>query len=122
MATNQVFDQADQLSVPCTQPATPVSGDPVLFGQRPGVALTDEGDGGNIATETTVKFSGVYEFSVKGETTTDNAIAAGAILYYDAAATPHKLNADASNGVRFGYAMDAVGSGVTATIRVIIGY
>lgn len=122
MATNQVFDEADQLSVVCTQPATPASGDPVLFGQMPGVALTDEGDGGNAATATSVKFSGVYEFEVKGENNAGNtAIAAGDILYYDSAATV-KINKDNTNGVRFGYAMAAVDSGATATIAVRIGY
>ena len=33
---------------------SPVSGDPVRVGEMTGIALTDEGDGGNGATETTV--------------------------------------------------------------------
>lgn len=120
MATNQVYEDGDFLSVVCTQPATPASGDPVLFGQLPGVALADEGE--SISGETTVTFKGVYELSVKGENNAGNtAVAAGDILYYDAAATP-KINKDNTNGVRFGYAMEAVDSGATATIPVKIGY
>ncbi|MFI7691779.1 capsid cement protein [Nonomuraea sp. NPDC049655] len=118
MATNQVYNHGDQFDVVCSEPATPSSGDPVLVGQLPGVALTDENADGT----TTVKFNGVYDFPVKGETTTNAAIAVGDILYYDAAATPHKLNKDNTNGVRFGYALEAVSSGATNTIRVKIGY
>jgi len=33
-----------------------------------------------------------------------------------------KLNKDNTNGVRFGYALAAVSSGATATIRVKLGY
>jgi len=122
MATNEVFKDADQMSVACTAPATPASGDPVLWGQRPGVALTDEAADGNAAGYTSVKFSGCYEFSVKGEQAAGNvAVAAGDILYYEAGQTP-VLNKDATNGVRFGYAGAAVTSGATATIPVVIGY
>jgi predicted RecA/RadA family phage recombinase len=118
MATNQVLEHADQMSVVCTAPATPASGDPVLFGQRPGVALTDERADG----ETTVKFNGSYLLSVKGENNAGNtAVAAGDILYYDAAATP-VINKDNTNGVRYGYAGAAVASGATTTIEVILGY
>ncbi len=117
MALNQVLEHADQMSVVCTQPATPASGDPVLFGQRPGVALTDERDDGT----TTVKFNGSYEFSVKGiDGGGNSAVAEGDILYYTAADTP-KLNKK-TTGVRFGYAAAAVVSAATTTIEVIIGY
>lgn len=124
MAKNMMFHDGDQLSVHCTEPATPASGDPVLFGQRPGVALTAERSDGT----TTVKFSGVFALSVKGENNAGNvAVAAGDILYYDAAATP-KINKDNTNGVRFGYAGDGqtsgnlLASGATGTIPVTIGY
>lgn len=118
MATNTVHMWTKSLSVAVTAPATPVSGDPVVYGQIPGVALIDEAADGL----TTIALDGTWLLSVKGETTTNAAIAAGAIVYYDAAATPHKINADSSNGVRFGYALDAVDSGATATIRVRVGY
>lgn len=118
MAKNQVFPYTKTRSLAATAPATPASGDPVLFGQIPGVALTAERADGT----TTIALDGVFTLSVKGETTVDAAIAAGAIVYYDSAATPHKLNADSANGVRFGYALEAVASGATATIQVEVGY
>ena len=118
MARNIVHEDGDQLRLVCSQPATPASGDPVLCGQLPGVALTAEGSDGY----PTVKLNGTAELLVKGETTTNAAIAVGDILYYDSAATPHKINKDSSNGVRFGYALEAVDSGASATILVKIGY
>ncbi|MET9339268.1 DUF2190 family protein [Nonomuraea sp. NPDC003804] len=118
MATNIVYEEGDQIRLVCSQPATPVSGDPVLVGQIPGVALTKEdGDG-----FTTVKFDGVANLSVKGENQSGNsAVAVGDILYYEAGQTP-PVNKDATNGVRFGYALGTVGAGATATIPVKIGY
>lgn len=122
MATNQAFSDGRFLSLAATAPATPASGDPVLVGQIPGVALTDEGDGGNGATTVSIDTSGVYELSVKGEGAAGNAaVAVGDIIYYEAGQTP-PLNKDATNGVRFGYALETVGSGQTATIKVKVGY
>lgn len=122
MARNQVFENGDYLSLPATAPASPVSGDPVLVGQLPGVALTDEGDGGNAAANTSIHFSGVYDLPVKGEGAAGNAaVGIGDILYYEAGQVP-PLNKDATNGVRFGYALETVESGATATIRVKVGY
>lgn len=121
MARNQVFADAEYLSLPVTDPAAPVSGDPVVIGQLPGVALTDEGDGGNAATHTSVHHSGAYDLSVKGVAAGVNtAVAAGDILYYVVAETP-KLS-KTTTGVRFGYALEPVTSGATATIRVKVGY
>lgn len=117
MATNQVFRDGARLSVACTDPSTPASNDPVLLGQLPGVALVDEDGDGN----TTVTTRGVYTLSVKGvDGNGDIAVAAGDILYYVSADTP-KLSKKGT-GVRFGYALDAVGSGVTSTVRVKVGY
>lgn len=118
MAKNIVFDHGDQLSLPVTAPATPTSGDPVLVGELPGVALTDENTEGN----TTVKLNGVANLEVVGTSddgTTDAAISAGDVVYYD---TDDTLNVDSSNGTRFGYALEDVASGATSTIRVKIGY
>jgi len=53
MPTNLVYDFAEHLSVVVTNPAAPVAGDPVRYGFATGVALTDEGGGGNAATATT---------------------------------------------------------------------
>lgn len=121
MAKNEVFRDADRLQVACSAPATPVSGDPVIYGQRPGVCEVSESADGLAS----VKFSGEFTFSVKGVTTAaaNSAVAEGDILYYVAANTPPLSKAVGDSGaVRFGYAAAAVGSGLTATIPVIIGY
>jgi len=101
----------------CSDPTTPASGDPVINGQVPGVALNAEDTAGN----TTVALDGDYNLSVKGVDGGGNsAVADGDLLYYVSADTP-KLSKKTS-GVRFGYARAAVTSGATATIRVQVGY
>jgi predicted RecA/RadA family phage recombinase len=118
MAKNQVYNDGNQFSAVCSQPAVPVSGDPVLVGKLPGVALTTEDA---VTGETTVKTNGVYNLAVLGhDGTAAAAIAVGDIVYYDTAATP-KVNVK-TTAVRFGYALAAVSSGATATIPVKIGY
>lgn len=118
MATNIVHEDGVQLFRKITTPSSGAkSGDPVLCGARPGVALTDQDTDGYA----TVKFNGSASLSVKGETTTNAQIDPGEIVYYDAAATV-KINKDATNGVRFGYAAEVVTSGATKTIAVDIGY
>jgi predicted RecA/RadA family phage recombinase len=117
MAKNIIYDEGVQIPLAVTDPATPASGDPVLFGNLPGVALTDERADGI----TTVKTNGVAELTVHGHNGTANtAIAAGDIVYYNAAATP-KLNVNTA-GKRFGYALAAVASGAQTKIQVKIGY
>lgn len=117
MAKNIILEDGDQIALAATDPATPVSGDPVVVGQLPGVALVNEDAAGN----TTVKTNGVASLSVKGiDAGGNSAVAVGDIVYYTAADTP-KLSKKAT-GVRFGYALDPVTSGATATIRVKIGY
>lgn len=120
MATNRAYAKGDQLAVTTTAaPNDPVeSGDPVLYGERPGVAVTDEHDDGTV----TVQFDGVFDLEVIGTSddgTTDAAISAGDIIYYD---TDDTLNVDSSNGTRFGYANADVAGGATSTVEVIVGY
>jgi hypothetical protein len=68
-----------------------------------------------------VQTDGVFQLSVKGVDGGGNAaVAAGDILYYVDADTP-KLSKKAT-GHRFGYALDAVLSGATTSIRVKVGY
>jgi predicted RecA/RadA family phage recombinase len=113
MAKNMVHRDAKQLSVVCTHPATPASGDPVRFGERCGVALTDERTGG----DTSVQFGGSFNLSVKGVDAGGNsAVALGDKLYYVDADTP-KLSKKVA-GHFFGYAAAAITSGATATIQV----
>jgi predicted RecA/RadA family phage recombinase len=114
MATNTVYMWTKSRPLVCSAPTTPASGDPVICGQIPGVALADEDADG----VTTVALDGVFDLAVKGETTTNAAVAVGDILYYDAGV----INRDSTNGVRFGYALGAVSSGATTTIPVEIGY
>lgn len=100
------------------------SGDPVAFGGTGaaagfgGVALTDENSSG-IAT---CQFDGVFKLAVTGKNAADadTAVAIGAVLYWDN--TPGQLNLDSTNGIRFGYALEAVSSGATTTIAVRLGY
>lgn len=116
MAKNRRYAKGNQLAVACTHPATPTSGDPVLYGQLPGVALTNEHSDGT----TSVQFDGVFDLSVKGVNGSGNsAVAEGDVLYYVSADTPVLSKKD--TGVRFGIAMGAVASGATTTIPVRIG-
>lgn len=107
------------LNAVCSDPATPASGDPVLIGQIPGVAVTAEGAGGNAATKTSVCTKGIFDLSVKGVNAGGAAaVSVGAKVYYDTTATP-KLGINASK-VFFGYALEAVDSNATATIKVLL--
>lgn len=118
MALNIIEEHGDQLYRLVTQPASGAnSGDPVLCGQRPGVALIDQDAVTNMAT---VKFNGTALLTVKGTNGSNAAIAAGDKLYYVSGNTP-KLSATTS-GVFFGYAGAPVSSGATAAIPVDIGY
>lgn len=119
MAKNIIFGGRSTLDVTCTQPATPASGDPVLFGDHPGVAVTDERANG----KTTVAFADgntVVEIPVKGiDAGGNSAVVEGDKLYYVSADTPKVSKKN--TGVPYGTAMAGVGSGLTATIRVRIG-
>lgn len=111
MATNRVHADGTQLSLAATDPATPAVGDPVVVGQLPGVALTDERPDGT----TTIQTDGVFDLPV---TAGAGGIAAGDIVNY---ATGTDTVGSAA-GVRFGYALAAVAASSTATIPVKIGY
>jgi predicted RecA/RadA family phage recombinase len=114
MATNEIFNTGNQIDVTL---ASVTSGDPVVAGQIPGLALNSTDANGKV----TMKTDGVATFSVKGiDGGGSSAVAVGDILYYVNADTP-KISKK-NTGVRFGYALEAVSSGSTATIRVKIGY
>lgn len=117
MATNEVYEFGRKFSAIVTHPATPSSGDPVRVGQLPAVATTDERSDGT----TSIQCDGVHEFSVAGVDGGGNsAVAVGDILYYVDADSPPLSKK--TTGVRFGYALETVTSGATATINVKIGY
>jgi hypothetical protein len=116
VATNRVYEEGDELLLPVVSGT--VSGAPVIVGTSiPGVAQTDRDANGNAS----VDMDGVYNLSVKGINAGGNsAIAIGDILYHTVADTP-PLSIKAT-GVRFGYALQTVTSGATATIQVKVGY
>lgn len=101
-------------SVAVSHPTTPASGDPVRCGNMTGVALTAERADGTTSIDL-----GPFEasFSVKGVDGAGNsAVALFDKLYYVDADTP--VLSKKVTGKFFGYAMETVGSGSTATIRV----
>ena len=90
------------------------SGDPVMMGNIPGVAVTD------IAATTgvgSVQIKGVFNLSVVGADDSGNvAVALFDDIFYDSGV----LNKDAQNGKIFGHALGTVGSGETTTIPVLV--
>ena len=119
MSTNEVFDNGDWLSVTCSHPTTPASGDPVRYGELVGVAQTAERADG----KTSVTFKGVHLLSVKGVDGGGNsAVAVGDKIYYVDADTP--VLSKKNTGRFVGHAVETatnagtVGSGSTATIPV----
>lgn len=118
MAVNEVFKEADQLQL--TVGASVAARSPVCVGQIPGYTLTaTAATGTQIAT---VLLKGVVKVSVKAiDGSGNSAVAVGDILYWVVGDTP-KVSKKAT-GVRFGYAVEAIGTGgATATISVKLGY
>lgn len=110
------------MSVVCSHPAAPDSGDPVRFGKVTGIALTDEGDGGNAAAETTVFFGDcVVEVPVDDSGTAG--IAVGDIIYYHDTGTGTPAtslnNTAASADAVFGIALEVVAANATTVIKVM---
>src|SRR5690554_5085388 len=101
MATNQVYENGDQFEVTPTAPATVNSGDPIMVGDLPGVALTDEDDDGKV----TGKFNGVFNLPVNAES---GAITPGTKVYYDAGDSG--LNDSSAGNKPFGFALGSVTS------------
>lgn len=113
MATNKVFEVGDQLSLVVTDPASPISGDPVRFGAKIGVATTDERADGT----TSVDFAGVYALTVKAVDGGGNsAVALGDALFYVDGDAP-KISKKAT-GTAAGIALATITAGSTATIQV----
>ena len=116
MAKNLRFGRAKGLPVVCSHPAEPNSGDPVRYGEATGVALIDEQSDGVTSVDFTP--GNVWEVSVKGVDGSGNsAVAVGDKIYYVDADTP--VLSKKATGRLFGFAMGTVGSGATATIKVI---
>jgi predicted RecA/RadA family phage recombinase len=114
LALNRVREKCVQRSLPV--PEGTKSGDPLVIGagKIPAVALIDRGK--DTEDEATVQMSlGSFEFEVEGKEKEgkEKAIEAGDPVYLKGG----KLSAD-SGGDLFGYAMDPVAKGKTASIEV----
>jgi predicted RecA/RadA family phage recombinase len=91
-----------------------VSGQPVVVGVIPAVALTDA-DANNQAA---CLLEGVFSLSVVATNNAGNsAVVEGDALYIDGSSV---ISKDATNDTFFGYAVGAVTSGATATINVLV--
>lgn len=114
MAKNRKFDvNGCPLELPV--PEGTKSGDPVVVGQIPGVALIDRQSNGKATCDT----GGVYNLSIKGANKAGNKkIEPGDIIFKKGS----ELNVNNEEGIRFGYAMEEVASGATTVIPVKIGY
>jgi hypothetical protein len=118
MANNEIFGSAERLSVAVTNPAVPAAGNPVRYGFATGVALDNEGAGGNVAANTSVDFGmRVWLLPVTDFVAGGGGILVGDTLFYSDGAPGTITNNPA--GTFFGIALQAVGNGLTATIRVL---
>lgn len=92
------------------------SGDPIPVGEITGVCAVDIANGSQGA----VHIKGVFDLKVEAVDNAGNsAVAIGDKLYYDSAATI-KINKDVTNGVFFGYALEAISAGENDTINVLL--
>lgn len=114
MAKNLAFKDARRLTLPVAEGTK--SGDPVMVGTLPGVALTDRDSAGNAAVDT----GGAYTLSVEAVTDSGNsAVAVGDDLYYGTEDDP-KISKKVA-GTYYGKALGTVTSGETASIAVRLG-
>lgn len=111
MAKNRVYERGQYLSLVCSSPTTPASGDPVLIGQLPGVAQANEEADGLTSVDLG---PAVYSLPVSAS---GGAVTVGARIY--AAAGSPVILSITNTGVPFGFALGAVPSG-TAVINVKI--
>lgn len=124
MATNIIRDHggSQQMSLVASNPAAPVSGDPVRMGPLTGVALTDEGDGGNPATNTTVMI-GMFVADVVVDDNGGSGIAVyDQIFYHDTGTgtpTTNLNNTPTAADAFFGLALETVAANGTSRIKVL---
>ncbi len=102
MAKNEVFRDADHLSLPV--PAGTAAGVAVIVGSLVGVTETAEGAGGNAPGRATVWRKGGHRLPV------DGALAVGAPVYIPPGGGG--LTSVVTGNILFGYALDAKGAGV----------
>ena len=111
-----------QLTLACSDPAVPAAGDAVRLGEIGGVALTNEDAAGN----TVVDFGpAVYTLNVHDNLS--GGILVGQKIYYEdtahgspASQVTHLGNRVTGAEAFFGYALTALGDGVTGAVTVFI--
>jgi hypothetical protein len=117
MAKNPgAIEQAMPINLNLAVPSGKVSGDVIALSDMTVYLQTDRDSAGNAVC--TIPCRHVRVVSVKGEDHAGNAtVAVGDKLYLDTGV----INKDSTDGKPFGYALDAVTSGATTTIRVGFG-
>lgn len=123
MATNLIQDDGLILAnIAATAPTTPVSGSPVRYGSLTGVALTNEGEGGNSSGNITMDM-GQRVWDLLVHDSGGAGISVGDALYFDDTATGSgtttNINKDGTNGYFFGFALEAISAGSQDTIKVL---
>lgn len=115
MAKNIKYDRSAYIRLELTVGASQVKDSVILISQMP-VYLLEDSDASNKAT-CVLPGSLVAELAVTGANSGGNsAVAIGDRLYKDGT----EINKDATNGTLCGYALATVGSGLTATIQVLL--
>lgn len=113
MAQNFTQYDADVVELTITDATSAEA--PVAVGNITGVLIADV-EAGAVGA---IRRHGVANLSVKGiDGSGNSAVAIGDAIYFVSADTP-KLSKKAT-GVLFGYAMEAINSGSTATIKVLL--
>lgn len=122
MATNLIQDNGEILAdIAATQPAAPESGEPIRYGALTGVAITDEGEGGNAAGNITADF-GQRVWDLLVDDSGGAGISIGDAIFFDDTPTgtpATNLNNDSANGYFFGFALEAITADGTDTIKVL---
>lgn len=112
MAKNRVFSKADKLSLPV--PEGTVSGQPLVIGDLPAVAVTDRDASGKAS----LQFDGGWKLTVKGKNKAGNTkIEVGQKVFMKG----NELNANNEEGKFFGYVLEEVASGATSEVLVKVG-
>jgi predicted RecA/RadA family phage recombinase len=112
MAKNRVFAKGDKLQLPV--PENTVSGQALVIGDLPCVAVTDRDKNGLASVQT----DGVWRFTVKGKNKAGNTkIEVGKKVFMKGG----EINANNEEGVFFGYVLEEVASGATSEVLVKVG-
>jgi hypothetical protein len=112
------IEQHAQINMTLAVPANTVAGDVVQIEEMVVYVQTDRDAAGN--AQVTIPCRHVQVVEVYGRSDgADAAVAVGNILYFDAG--DGQINIDTTNGIQFGYALEAVGSGLNVEIEVGFG-